>query len=142
MKMSNDIPWVLETKNPYYSMFARGEKTHDGRAPDIASKGSNEERGKNYLLMRQSDPVCIQLVELADENYKRVMSEPQLHFIAWNAIRYDSIADAFRKIDFKKLIPDAKSEKQAIDFYNSLPDYVERIRRSGFVVVELKKTFP
>jgi ASC-1-like (ASCH) protein len=137
--MGMDIPWVLEIKEPYFSMTDRGEKTLEGGAPDTSSKGDQNERGKNYRHVCLFDPVRIQLV---DEHYKRVLSKPQLHFSAWNVNSYDSIEDALKIVDFKKLIPDAKSAEDVMLAYHGRPGYKELIRKNGFVVIELNKTFP
>ena len=137
--MGMNIPWVLETKEPYFSMMKRGEKTFDCRAPDAASKRTQTEMGKNYLHISLFDPIHIQLV---DNSYKRVLSEPQLHFVAWNVNHYESIEDALKKVDFKKLMPDAKSAEDVKLTCHDYPNYKERIRRSGFVVIELRKAFP
>ena len=137
--MGNDIPWVFETKEPYFSMMKLGLKNIDGRAPDITSKMSQNEMGKNYLRIRQFDPIRIQLV---DSNYKRVLTVPYLIFTTLNVTRYNSIEDALRKVNFKKLMPDAKSEEDALKKYFSFPGYEARVRKSGFVVIELRKSFP
>jgi ASC-1-like (ASCH) protein len=120
-------------------MMARGEKTIEGRAPDAASRPTQTEMGKNYKLMNQFDQIRIQLV---DENYKRVFTMPPLFFTAFSVTGYDSIEDALRKVDFKKLMPDAKSGADVLQKYFSFPGYQERVRKSGFVVVELRKLFP
>ena len=137
--MGMNIPWVLETAEPYFSMMNRGEKLYEGRAPDVASKPTNTEMGKNYKLMSQFDSIRIQLV---NESYKRVLTVPQLFFTAFNVTRFDSIEDALRRINFKKLMPNVKSGADVLQKYFSFPGYQERVRKSGFVVVELKKAFP
>ena len=139
MKMGMNIPWVLETQEPYFSMMDRGEKTYDGRAPDVTSKPTHTEMGKNYKLISQFDSIHIQLV---DASYKRVLTVPQLLFTVFNVTRYDSIKDALKRVNFKKLMPDVSSEEELLKKYFLSPNYEMRVRKSGFVVVELRKSFP
>lgn len=51
---------------------------------------------------------------------------------------YKSLDAMFKKISFKKIMPNLKSAKEAEKVYYSYPDYKEKIKEFGILAFELK----
>lgn len=53
-------------------------------------------------------------------------------------MHFKSIDAMFKKISFKKIMPDLGSEAEAKARYGSYPNYKEKIKQSGILAFELK----
>ena len=115
---------ILKTSEPYYSQIESGKKIYDGRANDSAEK---------YWNMGLNESLIFQLVDEKGQALNKSLSAE-----IKSLRKYHSVEDACDSIDFKKLIPDANSVDDVVKAYSSFPGYPDRIKKYGFIVIELK----
>lgn len=53
--------------------------------------------------------------------------------------RYPSFQDMLNEEDFKKCVPEAFSQQEAVSLYESIPGYVEKARLHGVVAIQMSR---
>jgi len=122
---------ILKTRNPYYGAMKKGEGKYTGRAGDSAGI-------KDYWNMDIREKVLIQLVDEHDNPIENENFEAEIRRMMKYSSGDQCIEDACKDIGFENLLPGVKSVEDAIKIYNSFPNYGQRIKNHGFIVIEIK----
>jgi len=122
---------VLKTRNPYYESMKTGKRKFTGRAGDSAGI-------KNYWDMNTNEKILIQLVDDNDNAIKDENFEAETRRIIKYSSGSQCIEDACKDLGIENLLPGVSSIEEAVKIYNNFPGYEERIKKHGFVVIEIK----
>jgi HD superfamily phosphodiesterase/ASC-1-like (ASCH) protein len=123
--------WEFETRDPYYSLFREGEKTYEGRTPDLNNSS------KRYDKCQVGDKVKI--IKVYPENSKRIKSAEILEFKVVDVKVYRDLDVAFQEFNYKLLDPLVESADSLKNTILGFPGYKERIKENGFYLIKLER---
>jgi len=105
----------------------------------VIDKGNFEELRKGIKSVEtRAASVKYQPIEKGD-TLVFVCGKDKFSKVITKKTHFKSLDAMFRRVPFKKIMPDLNTKKEAKERYYSYPNYKEKIKKFGILAFELKK---